>query len=285
MRKLVAVFFLVALSAGMLWSIDLEWGLKYGLGSSNLSGSEKGYELGYDISSVGAVNAPFGYLTLTSATTEAGTAQNAGVFCSFQVARKTDALRLQAELNWERFRYKYLFEESALSTDNLLLATEFPDTLKGSIRGTVDYLSLPLLIRLQQGLSEEQKDGQFQGAYIYLGPSIGFVISNQSASQGGIKALESDLDEFVLASQTDSDLSQSYASVKRESGTDKMLSYKTDLVMGLGFGLKDIFQLGIGKDGFVFDLRYTLGLHDLGKAPVNKAFRMRSIVVSIGVLL
>jgi hypothetical protein len=80
-------------------------------------------------------------------------------------------------------------------------------------------------------------------------------------------------------------VTQSFVSTQRENGADQLLDYKADLVMGLGFGLKDIFQLGIGKDSLVFDLRYTASLHDLGKSDLRKAFRMRSIVLSVGVLL
>jgi hypothetical protein len=285
MRKLAVICIVLSVTVAGLWSLDLSWGIKYGLGSSNLNGEDRTYELGYDIQNVGVVNAPLGYLTLNSLRSESGTAQSLGLYGSVHLVKETDSVRLQTELLWERFRYEYLFEGSALSTNSLLLATQFADTLQGSIRKTVDYLSLPLLIRLQQELTEEQQGGEYQGAYIYLGPSIGILVSNSSGSRGGIKALESNIDSFVLASQTDADAGQSYVSERRESGSDQLLSYKTDLVMGLGFGLKDIFQLGLGKDSFVFDLRYTAGLHDLGKAPIRKAFRMRSIVVSIGVML
>jgi hypothetical protein len=55
---------------------------------------------------------------------------------------------------------------------------------------------------LQQELSADQKQGKYQGAYIYLGPSLGSRLPTIPA-EGGIKALETDIDEFVLASQTD----------------------------------------------------------------------------------
>ena len=285
MRKLAVICIIALVTVGGLWSIELNWGIKYGLGSSKLTGDDRGYELGYNLESVGAVNAPLGYLTLNSRKIESGSAQNLGLFGSINLVKKTDSVGLQAELLWERFRYEHIFEGRMLSTNNILLATEFADTLEGSIQRTVDYVTLPILLRLQQELTEEQKGGQYQGAYVYLGPSFGITLSNATSSKGGIKALETDIDEFVLASQTDADVANSYVSKRRKSGSDKLLAYKTDLVMGLGFGLKDIFQLGLGKDGFVFDLRYTAGLHDLGKANLRKAFRMRSIVVSVGVLL
>ena len=285
MRKLAVICIIASLTVGGLWSLDLDWGIKYGFGSSKLTGDDRGYELGYDLETVGVVNAPLGYLTLNSRKTESGAAQNLGLWGCVNLVKKTDSVGLQAELIWERFRYEHLFEGRSLSTNSLILATEFADTLEGSIHRTVDYITLPILFRLQQELTQEQKGGQYQGAFIYLGPSFGIVLSNTSSSEGGIKALETDIEDFVLASQTDADVANSYLSQRRESGSEQLLTYKTDLVVGLGFGLKDIFQLGLGKDGFVFDLRYTAGLHDLGKANLRKAFRMRSIVVSVGVLL
>ena len=52
--------------------------------------------------------------------------------------------------------------------------------------------------------------------------------------------------------------------------------------MGAGFALKDLFGFGLGKDEFVFDLRYKGSLDDLGDSGLRDAVGLRSIMLYIG---
>lgn len=271
--------------AGWLVAGDFEWGVKYGLGGSSVIGEDAAHEIRYDISTEGVSPGDLGYLRLQSADTEGKTSHNAGLYCSFQLARKVDSVRLRTELVWHRYSYSYLYKGRAVDTNSLLLAADFGDTLTGHVDQTTDYLSLPVLFTLKQELSAEDKKGNYQGAFVYFGPSLSLLIGNKQTATGGVGALDGRVDDFVQASYTDADPTQNYASQAVNSDSDKLLAYKADLVVGLGFGLKDLFQFGIGKDEYEFDLRLTTGLHSLGNGDQRKALAFRSVVFSIGIRL
>jgi hypothetical protein len=265
-----------------LWSAGLDWGIKYGLGSSSLHGDDKNYELRYDIYEHAATTTDLGYLRLRAQKNEGGISQNAGVYASLMLTRKVDSVSLHTELLWQRYAFSHKFQGAPLSTNNLLLASTFADTLKGRIDRTVDYITLPIMIRLNQELSEEKKQNNYQGAFVYLGPSFSVKLDQNNNSHNGIKALEQDVDNFVQDSLSDADNSSYYSSTRQNSGSDKLTAFKTDLVIGTGFTLKDIFNFGIGKDEFVFDFRFTMGINDLGDNSVRNAITLRSIMFSIG---
>ncbi|HNQ44081.1 MAG TPA: hypothetical protein PKI59_06605, partial [Candidatus Cloacimonadota bacterium] len=179
------------------------------------------------------------------------------------------------ELLWHRYAFSYEFQDAALSTNQVVLATDFPDTLRGSIDKTVDYLTLPLLFRLNQELSPEKLQQSYQGAFVYFGPSISLLLNNEAVTHKGVKAL----DQKIADEYQDGLV---YSSRKVQSGTDELSALKTDIVIGAGFAVKDLFKTGFGKDEFVFDFRFTASLNSLGDTPSRNNFNLRSIMVSIG---
>lgn len=282
MFKAGLIAILTLASLGFLGAAEFDWGLKYGLGNSSMHGGDKAYELRYDISEHTATAVNPGYIIIRSKENSGGFSQNAGAYASLLLSRKTDSVRLSTELLWHRYVYNHEFKDAIPSTSSLILAQSFGDTLRGRIEGTADYFTLPVLLRLHQELSEAQKAKSYQGAFVYLGPSISFLLNQEQALYGGISAMDQLVDSFVENSLTDADPVTYYSSKKQKVGSDSFVSTKTDLVIGAGFTLKDILQFGIGKDEFVFDFRYTIGMNELGDSGIRDAFTLRSIMLSIG---
>lgn len=278
--RLIAILILASL--GFLGATEFDWGLKYGLGSSSMHGSSEAYELRYDLFKHTPSMVNPGYVMIRSKENSSGFSQNAGVYASLLLSRKTDSLKLRSELLWHRYVYSHEFKDAIPSASSLLLAQTFGDTLKGRIEGTVDYITIPVLLSLHQELSEEKKTKNFQGAFVYLGPSFSFLLNQEQASYGGVGAMDQHVNNFVENSLIDSDPATYYSSQKQKVGSDSFVSTKTDLVIGAGFTLKDILQLGIGKDEFIFDFRYTIGMNELGDSGIRDALTLRSFMFSIG---
>ncbi len=262
-----------------LSGMEFEWGIKYGAGLSSLSGDESDHELRYEIQKQSNVMEDVGYLRIRSAETKSNLAQNLGIYTSFLLSKDAHSLWFQPELLWQRYTYRYDFFGKMPETNSILLVAEFADTLNGHIDKTMDYLTLPLLFKMKQGLSAEELQGSYQGAYMYFGPSASFLLDNRATYHKGINALERKIDTFVT---DQSDATTTYSRHRVESGSDKLLDYKVDLVIGMGIGIKDIFRMGLGNDEFILDLRITAGLHSLGDAPARQAFNLRSAVLSLG---
>lgn len=282
MHRAGLISILVLMSLGSLWSLDLDWGIKYGMGSSTLHGDDSAYELNYELYEHGTNPGYLGYIRLRSHENKDGLAQNAGLYASLPIVRQTHSVRLHTELLWHRYKYNYHFMEHAPSVSNLILASVFADTLTGRIEGTADYLSIPIFISFNQGLPEEQLQKSYQGAHIYVGPSFSLLMNQENNLYGGIEALEQQVKSFTTASLNDGTPDDYYSYEKKQSGSDEFTDFKTDLVVGAGFALKDIFQFGIGKDEFVFDFRFTMALNDLGNAGFRDAITLRSIMFSLG---
>mgnify|MGYP000861576780 CR=1 FL=1 len=268
-------------------ALDFTWGLKYGAGVSSAFGDDSRYSIHYNLNTIDNVSGTshFGYLALDSRKASSGFSQSFGPYLETQVAKKVDSVWLLSELQWHRYNYSYVFSGSALSTDNLLLSTTFADTLEGQIDQTVDYITIPLLIKLKQESIASATSEHYDGAYIYFGPSFSVLLSNKSSRQKGINALDANIADFVANSYTDADPTKVYSSSKTESASDKLLPHKIDFVVGAGFNLKNIFNLGIGKDEFFLDFRANTGLYSLGDAPTRTEFRLYSLLFSLGVKL
>lgn len=285
MIKRVVLLSVVLIAVSYLWSVDYDWGIKYGAGTSSINGADRSYLLHYNISTTGVVNSEIGYLSLESKNAIPGLSQSLGSYASFMLAKKTNSVWLHAELLWQRYNFTYNFDGTPLRTNSLLLATEFADSLQGSINQTLDYITIPALIKLRQELPEEISDKHFGGAYVYFGPSVSLLVNKQSEKEKGIKALDDDVSDFVADSYFDANPAQVYASSKNDSASDKLLFHKTDFVFGLGFGLNNIFNVGVGKDEFIFDCRFSFGLYPIGNASSKKEFHLNSVLFSVGARL
>ena len=279
---LLVVFLTVIIG---LFSRVYDWGVKYGMGSSSISGDDKEYNLHYDFDKIETSISSLGYLDLDSDKAKSGISQNFGAYISTMLTKKTDSVWLQSELLVQRYNFSYQFKGKTLNTNSLILHTAFGDTLNGSIKQTLDYITVPVLIKLKQEISADATGAHYGGAYIYFGPSVSMLINNQTDKFKGIKALDDDVAEFVAMSYSDSNPSQAYVSTQKESASDKVLMHKTDFVFGLGFCLNDIFNMGVGKDEFVIDCRFDTGLFPIGDAATKTKFKLYSIILSLGVKL
>ncbi len=285
MYKRVILLSLSLVAIVGLFSLDYDWGVKYGVGLSSISGSDAAYNLHYDIRSIGAAETSFGYLNLESDEADNGISHSFGAYITSMLTKKQDSIWLQSELIWQRYNYSYNFEGRELQTDNLVLANAFADTLNGKIKQTMDYITIPVLFKLKQDSHANTVDGHYDGAYIYFGPSLSVLINNSSEKYRGVKALEDDIADFVAASYNDADSTHRYASSRKESGGDKVLFHKTDLVFGMGFNIKNIFNMGIGKDEFNIDFRFNTGMYPVGDASSKTEFKLYSAMLSLGVKL
>ncbi|MDZ4121234.1 MAG: hypothetical protein U1C33_02340, partial [Candidatus Cloacimonadaceae bacterium] len=221
-------------------------------------------------------------LSLDSKWGKNGAAHNFGAYYTRFLVKQKDSVWLHSELIWQRYNITYNFSGRTINTDNLLLANAFADTLSGSIDTTVDYITIPVLIKLRQELAE-RPDRHYEGAFIYFGPAFSLAINSNTTKHKGISALDQNVSSFVAESYTDSDPSTVYSARERTSGTGKVLAHKTDFVLGLGFHIKDILELGLGRDEYVIDCRLTGGLYPIGDGDSKTEFKLRSVVLSLGV--
>jgi hypothetical protein len=272
MNKRALLLLLPILVFCTLGAQTFEWGVRYMGGVSSLMGADDSYVLHYDLHDSGTY---YGYLKAESETASVGYAQGAGLYFMKRLTKEQDSIWLQPELLWHRYSFNYDFENRAMSSDNALLSVAFADTLKGSIHHTVDYISIPLLFKLRQEMPENRKNEQFQGAYLYFGPSYSFLLEQTQSYKDGIKDFESDLESYVAGNP-------GMSSGLCENGADQLLSHKLDLVVGTGFQLQDVFNLGLGKDTFSIDLRADVNLYSIGDAGMRKDFRMYSAMLSLG---
>jgi hypothetical protein len=72
-----------------LWSNDLEWGLKYGFGSSTLHGPDEDYVYRYDFYLDESLMQDLGSVSVRSDENDSGLAHNAGVYANIILTRKT----------------------------------------------------------------------------------------------------------------------------------------------------------------------------------------------------
>lgn len=268
-------------SMGSLWSLDLAWGIKYGIGSSTMHGNDRDYEIRYD-SEYYADHSDDGSLIVRSQEVKDGFSQNAGLYASTKLLKKTDSLGLRAELLWHRHVFNAQFKDALISTSSVYLTENYAGNVSGRVEHTADYLSLPILISLNQELTEEQLHKSFQGANLYLGPSFSFLIDQSRNTFGGVHAMETELETQYTVPGT---IVTYYKNERVPNGTDDLQSLKTDFVIGAGFTLQDIFGFGLGKDVFDFDFRFNLGLNELGDSGYRDAVTLRSIMFSVGARL
>lgn len=258
----LSIFVVCALGAQ-----TFEWGARYLGGVSTLTGDEDSYELRYDLKD-------FGYLQAQSAPVSSEYAQGAGLYAVKRLSKKVDSFWVQSEILWQRYAFSYDFEGKALDTDNALLSLAFPDTLSGSIYHSADYISIPLLFKMRQEMPQGRENDQFQGAYVYIGPAYSFLLEQNYSNEGGIKDLESDLQNYL-------DANPGMTAIRSEYGADVLLSHKFDIIIGTGFQLQDVFKLGLGSDTFSIDLRGDISMFTLGDAKAGKEFRTVSGLLSL----
>ncbi len=282
MKRASIVALLLISTLSFLGAADFNWGIKYGLGFTGIYGADSDYELRYNIREHAATVSDYGYIKVSSSDNKMDLSQSAGLYANLRLFSKTSSIRLGTEVTWDRLVYKQQFRDKVPTTSGLGLSTVFNDKLEGHIAGTIDYFTVPLLISFNQELSEELKQEQYQGAFLYIGPSFSYLYEQTQSKSRGIDAFSQKVDDYVSNVLSNPDPTVTYSYSRQETGSDKFKEFKTDLVMGAGFALKDLFGFGLGKDEFVFDLRYKVSLDDLGDSGLRDAVGLRSIMLYIG---
>jgi len=257
---------------GVLGAETFEWGIRYMGGISSAFGEDDSHTLRYEIENAGVHLA---YLETESNTADLTYAQGAGFYFMQCISKEKDSLWFQPELLWQRYGVRYEFEQAPLVGDNPAVLANFAPTINGHIDYTSDYISVPLLLRLKQELPEEQKQNQYQGAYIYFGPAYSYLLQQNKRIRSGVKLLDEDIAAFVSTNPG------SHAELQ-ESGMDKIVTHQLRLVVGTGIQLKDVFKLGLYKDTFNIDLRADMNMFKVGDAGQSKDFKLYSAMLSLG---
>lgn len=268
----------------MLCSIELDWGVKYGAGISSIHGKNLNYSLHYDFQSIlnDTLLTDAGYLKVKSNKQKPGFAQTAGLFFIFPLAQGENKLLFQPEINWQRYAYSYWFKGSEYKTDNFMLAWEFPGHVGGFVDNKLDYLNVPLLLKMQTNGTISPENEAINSAYAYMGPAVSVLVSNKTTFRGEISGLDNHVNTYVANSLADADTTQYYSVTKLSNAAEEPVSLKYDLVFGFGFNLQNVLKLGLGKDEWVLDTRFNLNLNPLGDFSKLNNYKLYSALVSVG---
>jgi len=284
LNRLILIASLLVLMTG-LFSAEPEWGIRYGAGISTIYGENMNYTLQYDFTRV-LLNQQADrdlYLRVRSGQQRADFAQSAGLFFAIPIASEINTLFLQPELIWQNYSYRYRFREVSVESNDLSLSSIHPAPVDGYIKATMDYVTVPFLLKLQQGyprLMDENRS--IFTMYGYAGPSISFLISNDTEQMEGIDDLNTTIVNFSANSMTDADTTMYYTYARRKTAADEVVALKYGLVLGFGWNFTDVLKTGLGKDEWTLDVRFDIGLNPLGDTDYSKNFKLCGILGSIG---
>jgi hypothetical protein len=274
------VLFICSVSA-----LTFDWGMKYGAGVGSAYGSEINYKLQYDfyVLSLDNSTTPLGHYLVQSKHGSIGVAQNAGLYFTFPLHQDITDISLQTELIWQRYNYKYSFDKAVPQITDSLLAGLFNHNLNGEIDTQIDYITIPVLFMLHQGIKRDPELNKTRvGVFTYAGPSFSVLINHENTPQNGVVDLNNSVADFIYTSQNDTDAIHSFICKKKTSATDKMVDLKYGFVIGMGWNLQDLMQWGIGKDEWVIDTRFEFNINELGDAMSKTNFKLYSAIVSLG---
>ncbi len=249
-----------------------EWGARYLGGVSSIFGANDSYILQYDLDVSGVHHAR---LSTQSEAAHWRYSQGAGLYFMKRISKGVDSIWLQPELLWKRHSYGYDFDNSLIDLDNPAIAASFPSQIQGSIDHTVDYLSIPLLIKMRQDIPEDRHNDQFQGAYIYFGPAYSALLNHKQSTSEGAADLANEVYNYLTANPG-MDFEQF------ENASDTLVSHSLDVVVGMGFQLQDVFKVGLRKDTFSFDIRGDMSVFTSGDSEQRNNFRLYSVMLSLG---
>ncbi|MDD3562433.1 MAG: hypothetical protein PHR32_02010 [Candidatus Cloacimonetes bacterium] len=272
MKKRGILLFFSIFVVCALGAQTFEWGVRYLGGASTLMGDDDSYLLRFDLEDSEGYH---GYLQAESDPVSMGYAQGFGLYMMKRLSKKVDSLWLQGEFLWQRYSFSFDYEGKGIDTDNPVLGTVLPATLNGSICHSAEYISIPILFKMRQEISTGLGNDQFQGAYVYMGPALSFLLKQSYEYKDGVKDLRDSIQDYV-------DANPGMSSQRSKYGADYLLSHKVDIVVGTGFQLKDVFKLGLGSDTFSIDLRADISILNQGRADAGKEFRLVSGMLSLG---
>ena len=288
LRKLILVACILATGL-LLFSVDLDWGVKYAAGWSSIHGKDVNYKLQYDVTnyvtdpSNNVIAYDEGYMKVKSNQQKYGMSQAAGLFVTFPVAKGVHTLLFQPEINWQRYTYSYQFNHRIPDTNSFLLQAVYPYHVDGHIDATMDYINVPLLFKMQKDDPEDTKENQaITSMFGYIGPSVSYLINSKVSYQGDLKTLDSSIRNFTQNSLTDADTLGYFTYAKLPFGVDKISKLKYDIVFGFGWNLKNVLKLNCQKDEWVIDTRFNLNINKLGDVADGDNFKLYNILLTIG---
>jgi hypothetical protein len=272
LRKVFLVAGLLALCLG-LFAQGFEWGVKYGAGFSSVWGEDTVYDLNYKLTGDDATT----NLSIMSDKNTAGFAQNAGLFFTIPLVSDKNMLLLQPEILWQSYSYFYKYEDMVPTSSDPAVNTAFSNSQTGSVKACMDYVTVPVLLKLQQNYMDEGDENHaIVNMFGYAGPSVSYLISNYTTLKDDIKDMKEQLADYV----GNSDVYNSYSMV--ESGPDQQVDLKYDLVLGFGWNFKNVLKAGFGKDEWVLDVRADINLNSLGDNDTGNDFKLYGVTLNIG---
>ncbi|MBM4399633.1 MAG: outer membrane beta-barrel protein [Candidatus Cloacimonetes bacterium] len=283
-NKFFFLIILLSLSLTMFAS-DFEWGIKYGAGVSQIHGSNLNYNLHYDFTKMDINNqiVDGGYFEVTSNKQKHGLSHNAGIFFTYPLTADRNELLFQPEILWQRYTYSYWFKDCYPVTNNYGLTWPIWGKVNGTVESRLDYVSVPLLIKMQQDKPEDTKDNHaIVSMFGYIGPSISYLFDNKTTNRKGIKTLDNAVETLIANTLTDADIHQYYEYTKALVSADKLIKIKYDLVFGFGWNIIDALKAGCGTDEWVIDFRFNLNVNPLGDSVTGNNFKLYNGLASIG---
>jgi len=274
LNKLILIACILFTSFG-LFSFTYEWGIKYGAGVSSIHGKDLDYHLQYNF--VNEDTEASSSLTLMSNKHKFGFAQNFGLFATFPLCSDVNTFLIQPEILWQRYSNYYWFKDVTPATDDLMLAGQFGGSVNGTVLSRMDYVTVPVLFKLQQGKPEDLKENRaIVSMFGYFGPSFSYLLDSNTYKKNDILDLDDQIQDFVDNPDND------YTYAEAETPLDNLIGLKYDLVLGFGWNLKDVIRAGCCKDEWVIDARFNLNLNALGDGDTDNNFKLYSALLSLG---
>jgi hypothetical protein len=309
MKKQLFIIALFVLIISSIHGEIIDWGIDFGSTFSKNIGEDNVYSINYKVyqnlsfidttspdSTVISDEILIGEYLLTSDVMEIKPSFSFGVFLRYKLSEGRNSFIFQPEVHWTRNTYEFNFRDYVplISSYNdsiqyqLYDETFYNHLFDGStmmqnadifsfkkVLTTVDYIKIPLLLKLQREFIKEDKINIVTNeGFLYVGPSINIkIMDNTDLSD----ALENYFDNY-----DDLDSLTSYSSSKVSSSVDKIKTLQFDLVFGIGWKFNNVFGIGMGKDSYSIDIRNSINLHNVSDAKENNDIKFYTFNILVG---
>ena len=283
-KKLFLLITLLAVLAA-LSAAKIEWGIKYGAGVSSIHGSDLNYNRHYEITETiyDTLSQGLGYLQARSNQQKPSFSQNFGLFATIPLTGDRNLLLLQPEILWQRYTYSYWYRDAHPESDDFVLQWMFPDQIDGFVDAKLDYVTVPVLFKLQQDSPEDEKENHaIVSMYGYFGPSFSFLLKDKLNYRGGILDFDQHVAEYMDGTTADPDTTRYYSAALTPASQENLIKTKYDLVFGFGWNLRDALKIGWGSDEWVIDARFNLNVNPLGDGNFGNNFKLYNALLSLG---
>ena len=309
MKKQLFIIALFVLIISSIHGEIIDWGIDFGSTFSKNIGENDVYRINYKVyqnlsfidttspdSTVISDEILIGEYLLTSDVIEIKPSFSFGVFLCYKLSEGRNSFIFQPEVHWTRNTYEFNFRDYVplISSYNDSIQyqlydetfynhlfdgstmMEYADNFRfNKVSTTVDYIKIPLLLKLQREFFTEDKiNFVMNSGFLYVGPSFNLkIIDNTDLSD----VLENYFDNY-----DDLDSLTSYSSSKVSSSVDKIKSLQFDLVFGIGWKFNNVLGIGVGKDSFSIELRTSINLHNISNAKENYDLKFYSFGILLG---